>query len=66
MRRLGHAAESGDAAAAAAAVDMQRIVAELRAARWGMVQTLEQYLLCYQARGLAGQWCACLPKCLPT
>ncbi|KAK9826858.1 hypothetical protein WJX81_000664 [Elliptochloris bilobata] len=49
LRRLGRATETGNAAAAEVAVDMRRIVAELRAGRWGMVQTLEQYLLCYQA-----------------
>ena len=49
LRRLRAAAGCGDAAGAAAAVDMRRTVGELRACRWGMVQTLEQYMLCYQA-----------------
>ena len=63
MRRLGHAMESGNAAAATAAVDMHAIVAELRAARWGMVQMLEQYLFCYQARGKTA---LCVLQCMPT
>ena len=43
-----------------AAVSIKRIVAALRRQRPGMVQTFDQYLLCYQVR----HWVRVMP-CLP-
>ena len=39
-----------------AAVSIKRIVAALRRQRPGMVQTFDQYLLCYQVGHCSGQY----------
>ena len=49
LRRLA-AADMRDPRAVHNAINIKRIVTALRKQRPGMVQTFEQYLLCYQVR----------------
>ena len=52
LRRLLGVA-SGDSAAAEKAVDVKRVVANLRKQRYGMVQNPSQYLFCHQVIHIA-------------